>query len=123
MTKEALEQANRIQRDLERVTQAKHDIMAYHNERVELDITVKKGLMNFVADERSERHYTLWSDSPLFVAIAAAIEGMREELQEQLDNLDSNLEPKPCLQQTYEDYHPIAKTSWWQKAFRWAKPK
>ena len=41
MTKEALEQANRIQRDLERVTQAKHDIMAYHNERVELDITVK----------------------------------------------------------------------------------
>lgn len=123
MTEAALEQAKRIQQALKDVTDAKHAIMAYHNERLELEVTVKKGLMHFVADDEKTRHYTLWSDSPLFVAIAAAIEGMREELQEQLDNLDGNMKPKPCMQETYEDYHPIAKTSWWQKAFRWAKPK
>lgn len=122
MTKEALEQANRIQKALDEATKAKHAIMAYHNERIELEVTVKKGLMHFKAEDKTER-YTLWSDSSLFVAIAAAIEGIREELQEQLDNLDSNLKPKPYMQETYEDYHPIAKTSWWQKAFRWAKPK
>jgi hypothetical protein len=119
MTEAALEQAKRIQQALKDVTDAKHANMAYHNERLELEVTVKKGLMHFVADDEKTRHYTLWSDSPLFVAIAAAIEGMREELQEQLDNLDGNMKPK----ETYEDYHPIAKTSWWQKAFRWAKPK
>jgi hypothetical protein len=123
MTQEALEQAKRIQQALKDVTDAKHAIMAYHNERLELEVTVKKGLMHFVADDEKTRRYTLWSDSPLFVAIAAAIEGMREELQEQLDNLDGNMKPKSCMQQTYEDFHPIAKTTWWQKAFRWAKPK
>ena len=123
MTEEALEQANRIKRTLDELTDAKHAIMAYHNERLELEVTVKKGLMHFNADDEKTRHYTLWSDSPLFVAIAAALEGMREELQDQLDSLDSNMKPKSCMQETYEDYHPIAKTSWWKKAFRWVKPK
>ena len=123
MTKEALKQANRIQKALEEVTRTKHDIMVYHNERMELYVTVKKGLMNYSPNENDTKHYTLRSDSPLFVAIAAAIEGMREELQDQLDNLDGNMKAKSCMQETYEDYHPIAKTSWWQKAFRWAKPK
>jgi hypothetical protein len=115
MTNEALEQANRIQRTLDEVTQTKRDIMVYLNERMELDITIKKGLMNFLPDERTTRHYTLRSDSPLFVAIAGAIEDMREELQEQLTNLDCNTKAEP--------YKPIAKTSWYDKAFRWAKPK
>ena len=123
MTNESLEQANRIKKALDEVTKAKHAIMVYHNHRLELDVTVKKGLMHFIAEDDTTRHFTLWSDSPLFVAIAAAIEGMREELQDQLDHLDSNMKPKSCMQETYEDYHPIAKTSWWQKAFRWAKPK
>ena len=123
MTKEALEQANRIQKTLDELTKAKHAFMAYQNERLELEVTVKKGLMNFAANDLTERHYTLWSDDPLFVAIAAALEGMREELQEQLDNLDCNMKPKDVMRQDYDDYHPIAKTSWWQKAFRWAKPK
>ena len=123
MTKEALEQGNRIQKTLDELTKAKHAFMAYQNERLELEVTVKKGLMNFAADDLTERHYTLWSDSPLFVAIAAALEGMREELQDQLDNLDCNMKPKDVMRQDYGDYHPIAKTSWWQKAFRWAKPK
>ena len=115
MTNEALEQANRIQRALEEVTQTKRDIMVYLNQRMELDITIKKGLMNFLPDERTTRHYTLHSDSPLFIAIAGAIEDMREELQEQLTNLDCNTKAEPCK--------PIAKTSWYDKAFRWAKPK
>ena len=115
MTKEALEQANRIQHALEEVTQTKHDIMVYINERMELDITIKKGLMNYLPDDHKTRHYTLSSDSPLFVAIAGAIEDMREELQEQLDNLDCNTKAEP--------YKPITKTSWYDKAFRWVKPK
>lgn len=123
MTEEALKQANRIQKALKEVTDAKHAFMAYHNERLELDITVKKGLMHYAANDHDVKHFTLWSDSSLFVAIAAALEGMREELQDQLDNLDGNMKPKSCMQETYEDYYPIAKTSWWQKAFRWAKPK
>ena len=121
MTQESLEQANRIKHALEEITEAKHDIMTYHNERLELEVIVKKGLMNYHAEEK--RRFTLWSDSPLFVAIAAAIEGMREELVEQLENLDSNMKKKSVLEQSYEDYHPIAKTSWWKKAFSWCHAK
>lgn len=123
MTQEALEQAKRIEQALKDATDAKRAIMVYNRDRMELEITVKKGLMHFNVDDEKTRHYTLWSDSPLFVAIAAALEGIREELQEQLDNLDSNIEPKPFGHDCYEDSHPIAKTSWWEKAFRWAKPK
>ena len=123
MTNESLEQANRIKKALDEVTEAKQAIMVYHNQRLELDVTVKKGLMHFIAEDNTTRHFTLWSDSPLFVAIAASLEGMREELQDQFDQLNSDLKPKSFTEQCSEDIHPIAKTSWWQKAFRWAKPK
>lgn len=123
MTQESLEQATRIKKALDKVTEAKHAIMVYHDERLELEVTVKKGLMHFIAEDDTTRHFTLWSDSPLFVAIAASLEGMREELQDQLNHLDSDLKPKLFTEKYFEDYHPIAKTSWWQKAFRWAKPK
>lgn len=123
MTNESLEQANRIKKALDEVTEAKHAIMVYHNERLELEVTVKKGLMHFIAEDDTTRHFTLWSDSPLFVAIAASLEDMREELQDQLNHLDSDLKPKSFTEKCFEDCHPIAKTSWWQKAFRWAKPK
>lgn len=118
MTEESLRQANLIKQELDRITEAKHSIMAYRNERIELDVTVKKGLMHYAAED-STRHYTLYSDSPLFIAIASALEGMREELQDQLDNLDVNMKSKGG--HSYEDSHPIAKTSWWKKAFRWKK--
>ena len=117
MTKEALEQGNRIQADLNRIAEAKRSIMAYSNERIELEIKVVKGLMNFDPDESTEKHFTLWSDSPLFIAIAAALEGMREELQEQLDNLSSDVKDSSAFK-GYEDNHPIAKTSWFKKVFR-----
>ena len=42
MTNESLEQANRIKKALDEVTEAKHAIMVYHNQRLELDVTVKK---------------------------------------------------------------------------------
>lgn len=118
MTEDALEQGTRIKSELERITDAKQAIMAYSNERVELEITATKGLMNFNADESTKRKFTLRTESPLFIAIAAALEGMREELQEQLANLDSNSEVE---HKDYEYYHPIVKTSWFKKAFRWAK--
>lgn len=111
MNEKTLEQANRIKQDLERITQTKRDIMTYLNERLELDITVKKGLMHFNADKDSIRHYTLFSDSPLFVAIASALEGMREELINQFNALDSNT----------VDTNPIEKSSWFNKAFSWAQ--
>ena len=123
MTNESLEQANRIKKALDEVTEAKQDIMVYHNQRLELDVTVKKGLMHFIAVDDTTRHFTLWSDSPLFVAIAASLEGMREKLQDQFDQLNSDLKPKSFMEQCSEDVSPIVKTSWWQKAFRWAKPK
>lgn len=116
MTEEALEQGKKIQAELERITEAKHAVMTYRNERLELEVKVTKGLMNYTADESTTRKFTLRSDSPLFVAIAASLEGMREELQDQLDNLDCNSKANLC---TYEECHPIAKTSWWKKAFRW----
>ena len=114
MNEKTLEQANRIKQDLERITQTKRDIMTYLNERLELDITVKKGLMHFNADKDSIRHYTLFSDSPLFVAIASALEGMREELINQFNALDSNTVEE-------RNTNPIEKTSWFNKAFSWAQ--
>ena len=42
MTNESLEQANRIKKALDEVTEAKQAIMVYHNQRLELDVTVKK---------------------------------------------------------------------------------
>lgn len=59
MNEKTLEQANRIKQDLEKITKTKRDIMTYLNERLELDITVKKGLMHFNTDKDSVRHYTL----------------------------------------------------------------
>ena len=116
MTEKVLVQANRIKNDLDLVTQAKRDIMTYHNERLELDVKIKKGLMNLNADDSTTRHFTVYSHSPLFIAIASALEGMREELIDQLDKLDSNKEPENVV-------HPITKTSWFKKAFSWAIPK
>ena len=80
MTEEALEQGKRIQVELERITEAKHAVMTYRNERLELEVKVTKGLMNYTADESTTRKFTLRSDSPLFVAIAASLEGMREPM-------------------------------------------
>ena len=117
MTAESLKQGKLIQDALEKVTQAKRNLTAYINERVDLEITTKKGLLGYKADERTTQHFTLHCGDPLLVAITAALEGMREELQEQFDNLDSDLEP----QKYAED--PITKTSWWHKAYRWIKPK
>jgi hypothetical protein len=121
MTEAALEEAKRIQAELERITEAKEAIMAYQSTRVELEVTAVKGLMHFNADEETKKKFVLWSDSPLFVAIAAALEGMREELQEQIANLDSNKPETPVMERDYGYFHPIAKTSWWKKAFRWRK--
>jgi len=121
MTEESLKQANLIKQELDRLTKVKHEVQTYLNERLELDITIKKGLMNFNASEDTTRHYTLSYDHPLCIAVEAAIEGMREELQDQLDNLDSNMESK--FLRTFEDNHPLARTSWWDKALRWCKPK
>lgn len=42
--------------------------MTYRNERLELEVKVTKGLMNYSADESTTRKFTLRSDSPLFVA-------------------------------------------------------
>lgn len=50
MTEEALEQGKRIQAELERITDAKHAVMTYRNERLELEVKVTKGLMNYTAD-------------------------------------------------------------------------
>ena len=100
MTEAAFEEAKRIRAELERITEAKEAIMAYQSTRVELEVTAVKGLMHFNADE---------------------LEGMREELQEQLANLDSNKPETPVTQRDYGYFHPIAKTSWWKKAFRWRK--
>ncbi len=119
MTEESLKQANAIKDELDRITRVKRDIMCYHNERIELDITWKKGLMHFNASEDSKRHYTLYSDDPLMIAIEAALEGMREELQEKLDHLDSNIKERPIEAKKFEAYHPISQTSWWKKAFSW----
>ena len=88
MTEEALEQGKRIQAELERITEAKRAIMTYMHERLELEVKVAKGLKNCAVYESSIRKFTLRSDDPLFVAIASSLEGMREELQEQLDKLD-----------------------------------
>ena len=118
MTEEALEQGKRIQAELERITETKRAIMTYMHERLELEVKVAKGLKNCAVYESSIRKFTLRSDDPLFVAIASSLEGMREELQDQLDKLDCN--SKADLH-TYEECHPIAKTSWWKKAFRWNK--
>ena len=121
MTETELQIANKIQQTLKEVTEAKHAIMAYHNERVELDITLKKGLLNYATDDNTTKHYTLRSYDPLFVAIAATLEGIREELQEQFDNIGRG--KSKCYTEKNQGVHPIAKTSWWQKAFRWSKPK
>lgn len=98
MTEEALEQGKRIQAELERITDAKYAVMTltYRNERLELEVKVTKGLMNYTADESTTRKFTLRSDSPLFVTIAASLEGMREELQDQLDNLNLRRMPPYC---------------------------
>lgn len=121
MTEAALEEAKRIQAELERITDAKRALMVYQHERLELEVTAVKGLMSYNADESTKKKFVLYTYSPLFVAIAAALEGMREELQEQLANLDSNKPETPVLERDYGYFHPIAKTSWWDKAFRWRK--
>ena len=56
MTNESLKQANRIKKALDEVTEAKHAIMVYHNPRLELDVTVKKGLMHFIVEDDTTRH-------------------------------------------------------------------
>lgn len=38
MTQESLEQATRIKKALDKVTEAKHAIMVYHNERLGLSV-------------------------------------------------------------------------------------
>lgn len=116
MTEKVLAQANRIKNDLDLVTQAKRDIMIYQHGRLELDIKIKKGVLNLPVNESTTRHFTVYSHSPLFIAIASALEGMSEELIDQLDKLDSNKEPENVV-------HPITKTSWFKKAFSWAIPK
>lgn len=121
MTEAALEEAKSIQAELERITEAKEAIMAYQSTRVELEVTAVKGLISYNADESTKKKFVLYTDSPLFVAIAAALEGMREELQEQFANLDSNKQETPVEERDYGHFHPIARTSWWKKAFRWRK--
>lgn len=124
MTEESLKQGVLIKQELDRITEVKHDIMVYLHEKIELDIAVRKTLEHCsVSPELPARHFTLYSDSPLCIAIEAALEGMREELQDHLDNLDNNMVPKGVMRQDYADFHPIARTSWYEKAFRWVKPK
>lgn len=123
MTEESLRQGTLIKQELDRITRAKHDIMVYRHEKLELDIAVRKTEEHCSSTLTPARHFTLYSDSPLCIAIEAALEGMREELQDQLDNLDNNMAPKGIMSQDYADFHPIARTSWWEKAFRWRKPR
>lgn len=125
MTEEALEQGKRIQAELERITEAKRAIMTYMHERLEPEVKVAKGLKNCAVYESSIRKSTLRSDDPLFVAIASSLEGIREELQDLREELQDQLDKLDCNSKadlhTYEECHPIAKTSWWKKAFRWNK--
>ena len=114
MTQESLERAKAIQYRINQLKDIKKSITPFMSERVELDISWKKGLMNYNAYEDSKRHYVLHSDSPLFLAIAGSLQDMINELQEQFNSLDSNLTTDYSSEASKD---PIKKTSWWKKVW------
>lgn len=109
MTDEALKQGQEILYQIERAKEAKECITPYLHERVELSVIIKKGLDGFAPSPGGE-HYTLRSDSPLFLSIASALQDMIDELQNQFDNLGVNEKSK---------INPIERTSLWKKI--WGK--
>jgi len=98
MTKEAVEQGNKIIRKIEEIDEIIHSIKPYQNEYIE--ITISKGLNNYNPDKKY--NYKLYSDSPFWVAIGAALEDMKSDLQLQLHNLkeDTKEEPKDPIKKT-----------------------
>lgn len=116
MTEESLIKGQKIRQRIKQIEEIKSSITPYLRERVELEVTYKKGLMSYNADEDSKHQYTLYSDSPLFIAIASCLSDMITDLQRQFDELDS------CSQQSStndssDNNEPLAKTSWWRKVW------
>jgi len=103
MTKEALEEGNKISGDLESLKSLMRDIRPYLGQ--ETYITIRTSKDNY------ERKYTLTCNSPLYVAIEYALQGMKEELEKKFKALksDSDIE-----------YHtrPIERTSFWSKVWK-----
>lgn len=103
MTKEALEEGNKISRDLESLKSLMRDIRPYLGQ--ETYITIRTNKDNY------ERKYTLTCNSPLYVAIEYALQGMKEELEKKFQELKSNSDI---------EYHtrPIERTSFWSKVWK-----
>lgn len=102
MTKEAVEQGQRIQERIQEINDILCDITPYLHNDIEID--VQKKVLNY---DDKKLHYRLSSYSPLWLAIGVALKDMKEELQQQFTNLDCNSKEQPT--------EPMKKTkAWWK---------
>ncbi len=105
MTKEAIKQGQAIQSRIKEINDVLCDIRPYLHNDIEIDIQKK------VLDYNGEKlHYRLSSASPLWLAIGSELEDMKQELQNQFDELDCNSKEKPS--------EPMVKTKAWWKVWK-----
>ena len=90
MTREAIEQGQRIQARIDEINNILHDIRPYFHNDIEIDIQKKTLEYN-----GEKLHYRLSSESPLWLAIGTSLEDMKKELKQQFDELNCNSTEKP----------------------------
>lgn len=81
MTREAIEEGQKILCEIERIKVVRENIRPYIHEHTEVKVLVRKEV---------KLEFDMFSDDPVFLAVDSTLQDMLEELEGRLSDLDSN---------------------------------